>query len=125
VAGLALAIGFDSLLQLTWKTTVLEVPSASSPIGTLAAVFNNPLFIAVIVIMALQFFNWLMVLAQADLSFAKPISSLSYVTVPLLSFLLLHEALDGLEITGIALVIAGVWCINQTTPDSRTEEPQA
>jgi len=54
------------------------------------------------------------VLAQADLSYAQPIVALSYATVPILSVLVLGEAVDFVQIAGVALVIAGVWFISQT-----------
>jgi len=113
-AGLLAAVALDTLLQLTWKTTVLATPADPSPWATLGAVFTNPLFIGVIAIMTLQFFNWLMVLAQADLSYAQPIVALSYATVPILSVLVLGEAVDSIQIAGVALVIVGVWFISQT-----------
>jgi drug/metabolite transporter (DMT)-like permease len=113
-AGLLAAVVLDTVLQLTWKTTVLDTPADPSPWATLGAVFTNPLFIAVIAIMTLQFFNWLVVLAHADLSFAQPIVALSYATVPILSVLVLGEAVDFVQIAGLALVIAGVWFISQT-----------
>jgi drug/metabolite transporter (DMT)-like permease len=113
-AGLLAAVVLDTLLQLTWKTTVLDTPADASPWRTLGAVFTNPLFIGVIALMTLQFFNWLMVLAQADLSYAQPVVALSYATVPILSVLVLGEAVDAVQIAGVALVIAGVWFISQT-----------
>jgi drug/metabolite transporter (DMT)-like permease len=113
-AGLFAAVALDTLLQLTWKTTVLATPADPSPWATLGSVFSNPLFIGVIALMTLQFFNWLVVLAQADLSYAQPVVALSYATVPILSVLVLGEAVDFIQIAGVALVIAGVWFISQT-----------
>ena len=66
--------------------------------------------------MTIQFFNWLIVLGQADLSYVKPMSSLSYVSVPIFSAVVLGEAVDGLEIMGLAFVVVGVWLISQTQP---------
>lgn len=119
--GLLAAVTFDTLLQLTWKTAVLETPADPSPMATLASVFANPLFAAVIFIMALQFFNWLMVLGEADLSYAKPVASLSYASVPVLSAMILHEAIDLVEILGVVCVVAGVWFISQTKPLTQPE----
>ena len=116
-AGLLAAIFFDTLLQITWKSAVLEGPSGVSP---LVAALDNPIFAGIIAIMALQFFNWLMVLSEADLSYAKPIASLSYASVPAVSAFMLHEAVDGVEIAGVACIVAGVWFISQTK--SLTEE---
>jgi drug/metabolite transporter (DMT)-like permease len=114
--GLLAAVTFDTLLQLTWKTTVLATPADPSPWATLGSVFANPLFLGVIALMTLQFFNWLAVLGQADLSYAKPVVALSYASVPICSVLMLNEAADLIEIAGVALVIAGVWFISQTKP---------
>ncbi len=114
--GLVAAIAVDTLLQLTWKTTVLEAPAGPSLLATFTSVFANPLFLGVIALMTLQFFNWLIVLSQADLSYAKPIASLSYASVPILSVLVLDEAVDAVEIAGLVLVITGVWFISQTKP---------
>ena len=114
--GLLAAVTFDTLLQLTWKTTVLATPADPSPWATLGSVFANPLFLGVIALMTLQFFNWLAVLGQADLSYAKPVVALSYASVPICSVLMLNEAADLVEIAGVALVIAGVWFISQTKP---------
>ena len=124
ILGLIAAISFDTILQLTWKTAVLEAPEAASPLETLMSVFSNPLFVAVILVMALQFFNWLMVLGQADLSYAKPVASLSYASVPVLSVVMLHEAIDLLEVAGVICVIAGVWFISQTKPLTQTGDPE-
>jgi uncharacterized membrane protein len=114
--GLFAAIAIDTLLQLAWKTTVLETAADASPLATLGSVFANPAFFGVLFLMAIQFFNWLIVLSQADLSYVKPISSLSYASVPVFSALALGEAVDGVEITGLMCVIAGVWLISQTQP---------
>ncbi len=123
--GLFAAIAIDTLLQLVWKTTVLETAADASPLATLASIFANPAFFGVLFLMAIQFFNWLMVLSQADLSYVKPISSLSYASVPTFSALALGEAVDGLEIMGLACVDAGVWLISQTEPVTpKSSKPQ-
>ena len=123
--GLFAAIAIDTLLQLAWKTTVLETAADASPLATLGSVFASPAFFGMLFLMAMQFFNWLIVLSQADLSYVKPISSLSYAFVPIFSALVLGEALDGLEIMGLACVIAGVWLISQTQPMTpKSSKPQ-
>ena len=114
--GLFAAVTIDTLLQLAWKTTVLETAADASPLATLGSFFANPAFFGVLFLMAIQFFNWLIVLGQADLSYVKPISSLSYASVPVFSALALGEAVDGVEITGLVCVIAGVWLISRTQP---------
>jgi uncharacterized membrane protein len=50
----------------------------------------------------------------SDLSYAQPVTSLSYVLVFFLSVLYLKEAADVFRITGIIFVLLGVWFISQT-----------
>src|SRR5260370_31110744 len=64
--------------------------------------------------MAAQLVNWLKVLAHADLSYAKPFTSLGYVTVCILSVLWLGERIAPLPIVGILIVVTGVWCVSMT-----------
>jgi len=114
VIGLAVAIALDTGLQLVWKTGIAELPDTSSVWETLVAVARNPIFILVVIFMGAQLINWLKVLDHADLSYAKPFTSLSYVTVCILSVLLLGERIAPLQVLGIAIVVAGVWCVSQT-----------
>ena len=116
VIGLAVAIALDTGLQLVWKTGIAEIPDSLSVWETVVAVALNPIFLLVIVFMAAQLVNWLKVLDHADLSYAKPFTSLSYVTVCCLSVLLLGEHVAPMQIVGIVVVIAGVWCVSMTRP---------
>jgi len=112
--GLAIAVASDTALQLVWKTGIAGIPDTSSVGEIIAAVAREPIFILVIALMAVQLVNWLKVLDHADLSFAKPFTSLSYVTVCLLSVFLLGERIDPMQIVGIAVVVGGVWCVAST-----------
>jgi drug/metabolite transporter (DMT)-like permease len=114
VLGLAVAIALDTGLQLVWKTGIAALPDTSSVWETLVAIALNPIFILVAVFMLAQLVNWLKVLDHADLSYAKPFTSLSYVTVCVLSVLLLGEHIAPLQVVGIVVVVAGVWCVSQT-----------
>ncbi len=117
-----LAILIDTALQLVWKSAVLSLPNDGSPWLNVQAILQNPLFLFVIFLMACQFFNWLLVLRNADLSFAQPVTSLSYVSVFFLSVLLLKETADLWQMTGILFVLVGVWFISQT--DHVTPSPE-
>ena len=113
VIGLAVAIGLATALQLVWKTGVADIPD-TSVWDAIVGIALNPIFILVIAFMAAQLVNWLKVLDHADLSYAKPFTSLSYVTVCVLSVLLLGEHIAPLQIAGIVVVVAGVWCVGMT-----------
>jgi drug/metabolite transporter (DMT)-like permease len=114
VCGLALAIILDTAVQVLWKTAVLTLPPVSSAWGLVAAVLDHPLFLGVAFLLVCQLFNWLKVLDHADLSYAQPITSLSYVSVCLCSVFYLKEAIDILQLLGITFILAGVWFISRT-----------
>jgi drug/metabolite transporter (DMT)-like permease len=114
VIGLAVAIALDTGLQLVWKAGIADIPDAATVWEVIVAIARNPIFILVIAFMAAQLVNWLKVLDHADLSYAKPFTSLSYVTVCVLSVLVLGEHIDPMQIVGIVVVVAGVWCVSMT-----------
>jgi len=114
VIGLAVAIALDTGLQLVWKTGIADLPDTSSAWETAIAIARNPIFILVVAFMAAQLVNWLKVLDHADLSYAKPFTSLSYITVCVLSVAVLGERIAPMQILGIVIVVAGVWCVSQT-----------
>ena len=120
--GLLIAILIDTALQLVWKSAVLTLPHDGSPWLNVQAILQNPRFVFVIFLMGCQFFNWLMILGDADLSYAQPVTSLSYVSVFFLSVLYLKEAADVFQIAGIIFVLVGVWFISQTEHLTQAQE---
>jgi drug/metabolite transporter (DMT)-like permease len=125
VVGLAVAIALDTGLQLVWKTGIADLPDTSSIWETLIAVARNPIFLLVVAFMGAQLVNWLKVLDHADLSYAKPFTSLSYVTVCVLSVLMLGEHIAPMQIVGIIVVVAGVWCVSMTKRETLVSEEAA
>ena len=125
VVGLAVAIALDTALQLVWKTGIADLPDTSSVWETAVAVVRNPIFILVVAFMAAQLVNWLKVLDHADLSYAKPFTSLSYVTVCGLSVVVLGEHIAPMQVLGIVIVVAGVWCVSMTRRETLVAEEAA
>lgn len=111
--GLALAIVLDTAGQLLWKYAVETLPHTASLWPAADAVLSQPLFLAVIAVFLCQLVNWLKVLDHADLSFAQPITSLSYVSVAALSALSFAEPIGPGKGLGILCILAGVWVISQ------------
>jgi drug/metabolite transporter (DMT)-like permease len=111
--GLALIIGMDTFVQLFWKMAAVSLPEI--PLwDAIGAALQQPLFLLVIGLMLCQLFIWLMVLGEADLSFAQPFFSLSRITVCLASAYFLHEQIAAAQVVGIVLVCVGAWCISRT-----------
>ncbi len=125
VIGLLVAIIIDTSLQLFWKTAVLALPAETESWLSFLSIFREPLFLGVVVIMSVQFFNWMAVLNRADLSYAQPVTALSYVSVGVLSAILFKEPVDGVQIIGIACVLAGVWFISRTEHATHTSSSES
>jgi drug/metabolite transporter (DMT)-like permease len=113
-AGLGLAILLDTIVQFTWKRAADTVPASAGASQTLLLIVHQPLFQLTLLLWICQFVNWMLVLGNADLSFAQPITALSYVTVALVGWLGLHEHIPPLRIAGIALIVIGVWQMSRT-----------
>lgn len=56
----------------------------------------------------LNFFIWITILSRIDLSVAFPVGSTSYILVPILAMIFLHETISPLRWVGIALIIIGI-----------------
>jgi drug/metabolite transporter (DMT)-like permease len=112
--GIAVAILLDTVVQFAWKRAAADVPEAAGAIQTLALVIREPMCHLMIVLGIAQFFNWMVVLAKVDLSFAQPITSLSYVTVAVVGGVVLHEHIGPARAAGIGLIMLGVWTMSRT-----------
>ena len=116
VIGLAFAIILDTAGQLLWKFSVASLSHTSGLWPTAEAILRQPLFIVLAGIFLCQLINWLKVLEYADLSFAQPITSLSYVTVCVLSAFLFGEHIGFAKTAGVLCVLCGVWLVSQGKP---------
>ena len=126
---LTMTIAMDTIVQLCWKFAVKQVPDTIGLWQSFVSVLHEPLFHVALLVFILQFFNWMIVLAHADLSYAQPITALSYVTVSVASMVLFHEHLSPLRVFGLAMILIGVWVISRTNLRTarivppRSEEP--
>ena len=77
------------------------------------------MFLLVGLLIAFQMINWLKVLDDADVSFALPITALSYVSVAAVSAIWLGEAVTPGKAGGVALILSGVYLVSRT--DYKTE----
>jgi drug/metabolite transporter (DMT)-like permease len=73
-----------------------------------AAVVRNRFVIGGFACMAVSFFAFMKLLTITDLSFAVPVSAVTYVAETLLAKYVLKERVNWLRWTGASLVICGV-----------------
>jgi drug/metabolite transporter (DMT)-like permease len=59
---------------------------------------------------------WLIAVAQKEISFLYPLSSINYVLILLASVLVLHEGLSLRRAGGVAVIISGMFLLNLRRP---------
>jgi drug/metabolite transporter (DMT)-like permease len=111
--GAFLAVALDTATQTLWKISATDLSDDVPLWDTLGTVIHDPLFQLVGVLMIVKLINWLKLLEVADLSYAKPITSLSYVTVAIASVVVLGEHMHWQQVLGIIIVVAGVWLVSK------------
>jgi drug/metabolite transporter (DMT)-like permease len=112
-AGLIAAIVLDTLAELFWKMGVNGAAGADL-VQILVSCLTQPFFLLAMFLYIPKYFNWMQVLRTADLSYAKPITSLSTITILVVSAIVLHESITFSKVAGIAMVVAGVWLVSRT-----------
>jgi drug/metabolite transporter (DMT)-like permease len=88
--------------------------SASTLFDLLSRIALSPWIILGMGIYVAGTFFWLMVLSRVELSFAYPMTSMSYILIVLSSWYLLGESISPLRIAGVITIIAGVSLIAQS-----------
>lgn len=76
--------------------------------------FLSPLVLGGLILYLISLFLWLIVLSKADLSFAYPLISISYILVIIFSGVFLHEVIGPARVIGALLIIAGVFFITRS-----------
>jgi drug/metabolite transporter (DMT)-like permease len=125
ILGLAIAILLDTFVQVTWKESLSGASEQRGLAVIVLTALKTPLFYVAMAGFAAQMFNWTRVLAKADLSFAQPITALSYLSVLAISRAFLHETLSPRKIVAIFLILAGVACISRSGATAKAAHPNA
>jgi len=113
---LALLIASDMLetaIHFFFKKSTIsqseyQVADIAGALVFLKAVFASPYLWAGLFTVAAVFVIWSTILSRIDLSVAVPIASFSYILVPVVSILLLHEQISVLRWVGILFILSGV-----------------
>lgn len=104
---LALVV-FDTTFQLVMKTAggTLDAPSAS--LDWLAQVVGQWRVWAAGLAYVAQFGLWMLILRRSSLSFAFPVTAVTYVSVLLGSHWLFGDQISPLRWAGVGLIVCGV-----------------
>ncbi len=114
--GIVLAsVAFGAVGQLTLKAGMNSLVQSYGKLqlsaDTLIHMATNPLLIVGIAIFGISTLLWLFALAKADLSFAYPFLSLTYLAVLIGGAFLFGDSVTIPRVLGFAVIIAGVWIV--------------
>ena len=114
---IALLLLFDTFSQLAFKIAVTQL--GEFPTQNISVIWHYCLQLAMnlyviggVLALILALFTWLTLISKVDLSFAHPMTSLAYATIPLAGTFFLHESLHWPQMVGIALIVIGVIVIS-------------
>ncbi len=109
----------DSIAQLFMKKGLTETGITSVHLNNILEFLSrnasSGLVWLGIVIYALGFFIWIIILSRIDLSIAMPVGSTSYVAIPILALIFLNEKISALRWIGILLIVAGIHFVSKST----------
>lgn len=115
----------ESIAQLLMKTGLNHTGMSTVTLANFPDFFLNNvssvfIWLGILVYIA-NFFIWMAILTRIDLSVAFPVGSTSYIFVPVLSMIFLHERVDPLRWAGIAVIILGIHFVSQSTKTADRE----
>jgi drug/metabolite transporter (DMT)-like permease len=99
----------------TASANLLEINNFNDSIIFLKTVIPSPfLWIGLFSVFCL-FTIWSTILSKIDLSVAVPVASFSYIGVPIVSMIFLHEAISLTRWAGICFILLGVIFVSVST----------
>jgi drug/metabolite transporter (DMT)-like permease len=111
--GLVLAsVACGAVGQLVLKAGMNDIAQKLGPlqlsVNTLVSMGTSPLLLIGIAIFGVSTLLWLLALMKADLSFAYPFLSLTYIAVLVGGAILFHENVTLPRVIGFAVIVTGV-----------------
>jgi drug/metabolite transporter (DMT)-like permease len=113
----------DALAQILMKKGIVGGDVISwgfhSMISFVVQNAASPLVIVGVILYALNFFLWIVILTRLDLSLAVPLGSTTYALIPLASVIFLHEKISMTGVAGIFCVILGILILSKSESSAR------
>lgn len=99
--------------QVLMKKGLIEIGLSKNTI--------SPILWFGIIMYALNFFIWIVILYKVDLSIAMPAGSISYIFIPIIAIFFLHEHVGIARWIGIMLIVSGIHFVSRS---GRPEAPR-
>ena len=110
---------FNTIAQFILKKALIQTGIVSINPGNIAEFaarnISSPLIWLGLSIYALNFFVWIVVLYKVDLSIAMPVGSTSYIFVPIVAIIFLHEHVSPVRWLAILCIILGINFVAQSS----------
>jgi drug/metabolite transporter (DMT)-like permease len=97
--------------QLILKAAMNDLGPLQLSLETLLQMATSPLLLLGVAIFGVSTLLWLLALMKADLSFAYPFLSLTYIAVLVGGAVLFQEKVSLPRVLGFAVIVAGVWIV--------------
>ncbi len=108
----------DTAAQVLMKKGLghIDAGSIGSFVAHVAALHGPGMFffLAGVLIYLSNFFIWMRILSEADLSIALPVGSMSYILIPIAAVLFLHEHVGLIRWAGLCFIVLGIHCVSRS-----------
>jgi len=126
IAFLAFTDILETATQFCFKKSALtqsgfEIKALSDVFNFLAGAFLSGYLWLGFLSVLLTFIIWSTILSKVDLSVAVPVASSSYVLIPIVSIILLHEKVTLLRWSGIFFILLGVIFVSMSSKEKRED----
>jgi drug/metabolite transporter (DMT)-like permease len=116
----------ETAIHLFFKKSTLEftgsqVTNLTDAMIFLGVVSRSPYLWLGLLTVAGVFILWSLVLSKIDLSVAVPVASFSYILIPVVSIVFLHEKITAWRWLGVFFILAGVIFVSLSSKE-RTEQ---
>ncbi len=107
---LTIFLGLYGQLVLKWQISLAPPPPADWPgqAAYVARMLLNPWVLSSLAAAFLGMLSWMLALTKAQLSYAYPFTSLSFVLILLATAVLFQEPVTSRKLAGMALIVAGI-----------------
>lgn len=107
---LTILLGLYGQVVLKWQVNLADPPPGDWPgqAAYLLRMLLNPWVLSSLVAAFLGLLSWMLALTKADLSYAYPFTSLSFVLILVASAFFFREPVTPAKIAGMALIVAGI-----------------
>jgi len=107
------SVSLGAIGQLTLKAAVRSTPIELT-LQSMIGLATNPLLLFALLIYGFSALFWLVALLRADLSFAYPFLSLTYVAVLLGGAILFDERITPLRVIGFIVIVVGLLVVTRS-----------